>query len=306
MARKTGKIAVKKSKSQALPKRKDVPLADQWDLTVMFPSDAAWEKEFTAWEREIPKYEPFRGQLAKSAKTIAALLEFNAAFDRRAERLGIYAGLQSVGDNGDSIYQRMKGRFSHVEVKASEAASFVRPELLAIPPATMNKFLNAKELAPWKLMLERIIRYRKHTLTQHEEQLLAMSGQMSDGPSQIFRQLSDTDMKWPTIKDETGATVEVGHSVFQKCLYSSKRPVRKAAFHAYYTEFEAHKHTLAASYNASVQRDIFYSKARSYPSRASPRCSRTMFRLRFMTLSSLRCTSIFQPITVTSPSAGRL
>jgi oligoendopeptidase F len=255
-----------KSASHTLPKRKDVPIADQWDLSPLYASDAAWEKDFKKWEGQIATFATFKGKLAKSAETLAKALQFDADFDRAGEKLGSYASLQATGDNGDSTYQRMKGRFHHVATKASEAASYIRPELLAIPAAKMDKLLKAKSLAPWKLALERVVRYRTHTLTHHEEQLLAMSGQMSDGANQIFRQLNDTDLKWPVIKDEKGHGIELGHSSFSKFLHSSKRSVRKEAFHTYYTQFEAHKNTIAASYNASVQRDVFYSKARNYAS----------------------------------------
>ncbi|HUO09515.1 MAG TPA: oligoendopeptidase F [Phycisphaerae bacterium] len=255
-----------KSKTHTLPQRKDVPLADQWDLTQLYSSDAAWEKDFKKWESQIPTYATFKGKLGKSAKGLAELLRYDADMERLGERLGNYASLKSTGDNGDSTYQRMKGRYHHVAVKAGEAASYIRPELLSIPKGTMDSFLKSPELAEWKLALERIVRYRPHTLSQHEEQLLAMSGQMSDGPNDIFRQLNDTDLKWPLIKDEKGISIELGHSSFSKFLQSPKRSVRKEAYQTYYRNYEAHKHTIAASLNASVQRDVFYSKVRNYPS----------------------------------------
>jgi oligoendopeptidase F len=254
------------AKTHVLPVRKDVPLADQWDLTLLYPSDTAWEKDFSKWEGMIKQYTSYKGKLARSAKTIADLLIFDTRFDRMGERLGNYASLKCAGDQGDSAYQRMSGRLHHVAVKAAEAASYIRPELLAIPSAKMNKFLRSKELAEWKLALERIVRYRPHTLSPDSEGLLAQSGQMSDGANQIFRQLNDTDLKWPTIEDEKGVRIELGHSSFSKFMHSSRRSVRREAFHTYYTQFDAHKHTIAAAYNASVQRDVFYAKARNYPS----------------------------------------
>jgi oligoendopeptidase F len=253
------------TKTKTLPKRSAVPIADQWDLTQLYPNDAAWEKDFEGWQKQIEQYGSLKGKLGESPAALASLLQFDADFERAGERLGSYAGLHSSADQADSNYQRMKGRFQHAAVKAGEAASYIRPEVLAIPAETMEKFLASAELAPWKLALERIVRYRPHTLTQNEEQLLAMTGNMSDGPGQIFRQLTDTDLKWPIIKDEKGVGVELGHSSFSKFLQSPKRSVRKEAFHTYYAEYEKHKHTLAASYNAAVQRDVFYSKARKYP-----------------------------------------
>ncbi len=260
------KTRIRKSKTQVLPKRSAVPVKDQWDLTQLFPTDKEWEKEFDRWQAEIAKFAEFKGKLGDSAGVLAQCLIFDAAFDRAGERLGSYASLKASGDQSDSIYQRMKGRFQHAAVKAAEAGSFIRPEILAIPPEVMEKFMAAKELSEWRLALERVVRYRPHTLTNHEEEMLAMSGQMSEGANQIFRQLTDTDLKWPALKDEKGLQVELGHSSFSKFLHSPKRAVREKAFHTYYSEYEKHKHTLAASYNASVQRDVFYSKVRNYPS----------------------------------------
>ena len=258
--------AESQSKTFVLPKRSEVPVGDQWDLTPLAASEAAWEKDFKKWEGQIKTYGKFKGKLAKSAKVIAELLRFDADFDRLGERLGNYAALKAAGDQGDSLYQRMKGRFQHVAVKAAEAASYIRPELLAIPAGRMSKFMKSPVLAEWKLALDRVVRYRPHTLSNSEEQLLAMSGQMAEGANQIFRQLNDTDLKWPAMEDEKGVRIELGHSSFSKFLHSPKRAVRKEAFHTYYGQFEAHKHTIAAAYNASVQRDVFYSKSRHYTS----------------------------------------
>jgi len=259
------KTKPRKAKSHKLPKRTDVPLQDQWDLTLLYASDAAWEKDFEKWQKQIDTFATFKGKLATSAKTIADLMRFDADFGRLGERLGNYASLKASGDQGDSTYQRMVGRFHHVVVKATEAASFMSPELLAIPQEKMDAFLNDREMTPWKLALERIVRYRPHTLSQDQEHLLAMTGHMADAPSAIFRQLTDTDFKWPTMKDEKGAEVELGHSSFSKFLHSPKRDVRKKAFELYYSQYQTFEHTLAASYNAAVQRDAFFAKARKYP-----------------------------------------
>ncbi|HCK42328.1 MAG TPA: oligoendopeptidase F, partial [Planctomycetaceae bacterium] len=45
-----------------------------------------------------------------------------------------------------------------------------------------------------------------------------------------------------------------------------KRAVRRAAFHQYYDMFEGHQNTLAATLSGSVQRDVYYAKARGYKS----------------------------------------
>jgi oligoendopeptidase F len=249
-----------------LPPRHKVNPEDTWDLSSLVRSDAHWEQTFTEWSDHIALYERFKGRLGESAQVLADCLRFDADFDRMGERLGVYASLKCAEDQANSAYQRMKGRYQHAATKAAETSSYIRPELMEIPRERMDQFLGSPHLAEWKLALERILRYRPHTLSKKEEQLLAMQGQMSEASNQVFRQLNDADLKWPMIKNEKGEQVELGHSSYTAFLHSPDRKVRKNAFHTYYTQYDAHKNTIAAAYNGSVQRDVYYAKARNFQS----------------------------------------
>ena len=251
---------------KTLPVRSKVKVPDTWNLSSLFKDDAAWEAAFKKWEKQIPGYEKFRGHLGDSAEMLSACLQFDASLDRAGERLGTYAYLKTSEDQANSDYQRMKGRYEHAATRAGEAASFIRPQIMAIAPEVMEQYLRSRELADWKLALERILRYRPHTLSPAEENLLAMQGQMSEASNQVFRQLNDADLKWVALKNEKGKLVELSHSSFSAFLYSPARKVRREAFHQYYSQYEAHKNAIAATLNASVQRDVYYARARKYPS----------------------------------------
>jgi oligoendopeptidase F len=73
-------------------------------------------------------------------------------------------------------------------------------------------------------------------------------------------------MKFGDIEIEGGERIELSHASYSRCLESPDRDVRRRAFHQYYAEFADHAQTLAATLNASVQRDVYYAKARNYPS----------------------------------------
>jgi oligoendopeptidase F len=251
---------------KSLPPRSEVPIRDQWDLSSLFKSETDWEPAFTEWEKRIPQYAPFKGRLHESPKVLLELLEFDAAMDRAGDRLGSYAFLKTAEDQANSDYQRMKGRYQATAMKAGEAASFIRPELMAVPVARMDELLASPELSAWRLELDRTLRHRPHTLGAREENLLAMQGQMSQAASDIFRQFTDADMKWPAIENEKGEMIELGHSSYSAFLHSPDRQVRQKAFKTYYTNFESHQNTLAAALNGSVQRDVYYARARNYSS----------------------------------------
>lgn len=100
----------------------------------------------------------------------------------------------------------------------------------------------AVELSDLRLVLERIERYRAHTLTDSEENLLAMQGEMVQTANKVFRQLNDADLKFGSIEDENGVSVELSNSNFSQFLICPKREVRQAAFEKYYEQFRARKH----------------------------------------------------------------
>jgi oligoendopeptidase F len=234
-------------------------------LSRLFPKDEKWDRALTRFQRKISGYAAFRGKLADDVQTLATCLKLDSDLDRLGERLGTYASLKTAEDQTNSTYQRMLGRYENAATRAAEAASYIRPEILAIPKARMTRFLATRELKPYRRLLERLLRYRKHTLGKKEEKLLAMQGEMSQAARRAFRQLLDSDMKFGTVKGDDGHLIELTHATFMQLLRSPRRRVRKTAFHQYYEQFKDHQNTLAATLGSSIQKDVYYARVRGYP-----------------------------------------
>lgn len=248
------------------PKRAEVAQGDTWDLSSLFQSDQAWLDALPEFESCIEGFARFVGKLGESPELLSACLDHDVKTDRIAERIGTYAFLKTAEDQGNSKYQGFAARYQNLASKAGQAASFIRPEILAIPNETMAAWLKQPVLAPYRLVIERIHRYRAHTLDQSQERLLAMQSEMAQTASKTFRQLSDADLKFGTIEDEEGKSVELTNASFGALLQSPNRQVRSQAFHQYYAQFAAHENTLAATLAGSVHADVYYAKARNYPS----------------------------------------
>ncbi|MFO0819638.1 MAG: oligoendopeptidase F [Pirellulales bacterium] len=249
-----------------LPARSQVKPADTWDLASLFVSQEEWEKLFQELDGKIAQFETFKGRLGEDAKTLAAALQFDLDFDRACDRLGTYAFLRSSEDQANSESQRMVGRFQNLSTRAGQAASYMRPEIMAIPAAKMKKLLASAEVQPYKLVLERILRYKPYTLSEKEERLLAMQGEMSQVASKTFRQLLDADLKFGSIKNEKGQQVELSSATFSQFLVSPSRVLRKTAFHQFYEQFASHENTLAATLHGSIQKDVYHAKVRNFTS----------------------------------------
>ena len=249
-----------------VPTRAEVAAADTWDLTRLFATDAAWEDAFGAWEATVPGYAAFRGTLATGPAAVRAFLDFDAAFDRAGDTLGTYAFLRTTEDVAAGAYQGMKARYAGVAARAAEAASYFRPELLALPGATLAAYRAAPELAAFKLTLDRLARFQPHTLSEPEERLLALQSEPAQTAHAVFDQLLDADLTFGRIAVGPGRQIDLTHASYTACLENPDRAVRKTAFDQYYAGYQAHANTLAATLAGSVTQDVFAARARHFPS----------------------------------------
>jgi oligoendopeptidase F len=254
------------AKTKAVPARSDVKQDDTWDLTKLFKSDDAWQRGYKKLERMIPRFETFRGKLGRSAKTISTCFDFEVEFETLGERLGVYAFLRSTADVANSHCQGMVAQFTYLATQAGEVASFIAPELQAIPKKKMAAFMKKPILEPYRLELEKLLRYRPHILSEKEERVLAMQGEVAGSSSQIFSQLNDADLKFGFVKNEKGEEVELTQSSFRSLLESPRRSVRKAAFTKFYEQYAGHANTLSSTLSSSVLQDVYGARVRNHNS----------------------------------------
>ena len=249
-----------------LPPRNKAKTSDTWDLGPLYKSDGAWKRAYAKLEKMADGYSRFRGKLGKSAKAVRDCFEFDTDFEKLAERLGSYAFLKQSEDVANSTYQGMVQQYTFVATRAAEAASFIAPELQALPKKKLEGYLKSPTLKDYRIQLEKLVRYKPHILSAKEERLLAMQGEVAGTASKVFSQLTDADFTFGTVKDETGQAVELSQGSFRVFLESRKRSVRKAAFTRFYEVYEGHKNTLAASLSSSVLQDVYAARVRNHPS----------------------------------------
>ncbi|HUW62213.1 MAG TPA: oligoendopeptidase F [Candidatus Bathyarchaeia archaeon] len=254
------------AKTNRAPLRNEVDPRNTWDLTPLYPDDAAWEKSFKRLERQMPLFERFRGKLAESAQNLRDCYDLQVRFEKEAERLGNYAHLNYSQDLANSAYQGMMARYMRLATRAGEAASFIAPEIQAIPRKKMDVFLKSRDLQPYKFQIEKLLRYKPHILSVKEERLLAMQGEVAESTQRIFEQLNDADLKFGTVKDDRGRSIALTHGSFRTLLESPSRDVRKNTFDTFYSVYTGHENTVGATLNASVLQDIYAARARNFPS----------------------------------------
>lgn len=251
----------------ALPKRDEIPKEKTWDLEDIYSTDTDWEKEFSEVKDMLPKLKEYKGKLSESGNTLYALLQYQDEISKKLGKLYTYAHMRYDQDTTNSFYQGLNDRAAQLLSQVTNAASFVTPELLAIPEETIRQFLNeTQDLKLYEHALDELNRQRPHVLSEKEESLLAQVSEVTDSPSNTFGMLNNADMKFPVIKDEDGNDIEITHGRYLRFLESDDRRVREDAFKGVYETYGKYKNTFASTLSGNVKRNIFNANVRNYES----------------------------------------
>ena len=251
---------------QHVPTRPEISESDRWDLTRLFADVSKWQEDFAWLQREYPKLEEWKGRVGESAQTLAEVLEFEKSLELKMERIYHYASLQLAEDSTNNEYLARIGQVQNLLTKIGETAAFVGPEIQAIEDEQFAQFIADPVLADWGIKLHKLRRMKPHVLSVPEERLLALGSVALSGYDDTFSQLTDVDMKFGVLIDETGREKPLTQSSLSSFLVKRDHELRKRAFRQFYAEFQDHQYTLAASLAYSVKADVFHARARHYSS----------------------------------------
>lgn len=256
---------VRRSTMSKTIKRSEVSPENAWNLQDLFEDQAAWDQEFQDIKKLAQKASEFQGKL-DNAEVIRDCFKLEDDISFKLERVYVYAHLHHDEDTAEATYQALSQKAKKLNVEVSEALSFVTPEILAQPEEKLDQYIADPTLAPYRFTLQEMKREKAHILSKSEEALLAQVGTLSQAPQNIFSMLNNADLKFPNIKDEHGNEVELTHGSYIQYLENPNREVRERAFKAVYDTYARNKNTIAASLSANVNKNIFYSRVRKYPS----------------------------------------
>ena len=251
---------------QKAKQRSEIAQQDKWRIEDIYATDEAWEADYNECIRRAQEKCAYQGRLAESALILYQALKESDEADLLVEHVYVYAFMKYYEDTANAVYQEMSGRAQAAVTKLSEKYAFLTPEILAIDQKKMQEYLNSDTLALYRHALGDILEKKEHALSEKEERLLAMAGQVTASPNEIFSKFNNADVKFGTILDEDGNEVELTNGRYSVFMESNDRSVRENAFKALYRQYGNYKNTLAATYYANVKQACFYAKARKYDS----------------------------------------
>lgn len=250
-----------------IPAREEIDVKYKWDLTDIYKDDEEWEKDFRWISGQIPGYKKFEGKLAESAENLLACFRFDDEVGIKLERLHLYSILAKDSDMRVNKYQSIDDRVKSLYASVSAASSFIRPELLTIPADRLLGMIDSnEELRIYKHSTEDLLRSKEHTLSNPEEKILALAGELAQTPYNTFSIFTNADLKLPFIEDDQGNEIELSHARFYSAMYNKDRAYRERTFKAYLGSYKNYINTFTTLFNGNLKTNIFNARTRNYNS----------------------------------------
>ncbi|NLI53489.1 MAG: oligoendopeptidase F [Clostridiales bacterium] len=254
-----------KRKGQTGMKTRDqIDASLKWNLNDIYASEDLWEADYAAAQALVRAFPEHAGKLSTGADSLYAALCDESRIEQLIDHVYSYAHLHKDEDNGSAHYQGMTDRAIQLYVSAQAAGSFLEPEMLTIPEETLLGWATGERFARFRFRIADVDRRRAHTLSTEEERLLAMAEEPLAGADNIFTMLTDVDLDYGTVTDETGKEVKLTHGSYNMFLVNPDRRVRKDAYETFYKAYFGVKNTLNATYSTSVKSDVFRARTHRF------------------------------------------
>lgn len=246
--------------------RAEVKECDTWNTADIFASDEDFLKALDECKERIDGFSRFRELGFDSADNLLAfyteydslLPVFNNVFN--------YASLRSDVDTTDPVYQDYRSRVMSAAAALSSATSFSTPKLLKLSDEELEAFYREKpELLRFRRAIDDERRLSAHTLSEDEEYLVSLAGELVNTPEDTFSMLTYADLKFDPIVYQD-KKYELTASSYSRYMESTDRELRKLAFETLYKRFDELSNTYAAILSSQMKALSFKARAKKYSS----------------------------------------
>ncbi|NLP31391.1 MAG: oligoendopeptidase F family protein, partial [Clostridiales bacterium] len=253
--------------NKSIKTRDQIESKYKWNIEAMYPDESQWEEDYKKAEKLGDEFLSFAGSLSESPEKMLEAFRSKDEIWQTVEKVYVYARMKSDEDTRIAKYLSMMDKSQALVARTAAKLSFFTPELLEISEEKLLDFVSKSEgLKLYEHVIRQILRQKAHVLSKAEEKIIAKFSQLTSATNDIFNMINNADIKFGTIEDEEGDSVEVTHGRYIRFMESPVRRVRKDAFERLYAAYEAQKNTLAATYNYNTKTDVVTSNIRKYSS----------------------------------------
>lgn len=242
--------------------RKDVPVRETWDLSLIFAAEADFEAAVEKAKALADTLEKTYKNALTTPESIAECLALYEELEILLYQTTSYTSLAVSVDYTDTEAQKKDAKMTALAAEIGSRLSFIESEIADAPEelirAAMDKTGRAKHY------LAEIIREKPHRLGAETEKVLAALSPVFNAPYDIYHMTKLADMKFGSFT-VNGREYPLGYSLFEdEYEYEADTDVRRAAFRAFSDKLREYENTTAATYNTYLTQQRIMAKQRGF------------------------------------------
>ena len=242
--------------------RKDVPVNETWDLSLIFAAEADFETAVEKAKALADTLEKTYKNALTTPESIAECLALYEELEILLYQTTSYTSLAVSVDYTDTEAQKKDAKMTALAAEIGSRLSFIESEIADAPEelirAAMDKTGRAKHY------LAEILREKPHRLSAETEKVLAALSPVFNAPYDIYHMTKLADMKFGSFT-VNGREYPLGYSLFEdEYEYEADTDVRRAAFRAFSDKLREYENTTAATYNTYLTQQRIMAKQRGF------------------------------------------
>lgn len=251
---------------EALKARSEIPVPMTWDLSRLYPSDAACKAAVQELVQASADFQArYKGQLqtAEAPLLIAATRDYEKLCGP-LHRCNAYASFRFETDMTDSEALKQMQQVEKQSALVEANTSFFTDELAKASAAALRQ---AQEDAPqYRHFFQDIVDWQPHMLPPEQELLLAKLGPTLNLPSSIYEISKASDTHFPDFT-VAGKKYPLSYTLYESNYCEDPHtPVRREAFRVFSKTLADYRNTTATAYNAQVQKEKTIATLRGFDS----------------------------------------
>lgn len=248
--------------------RETAPEKYRWNTSAIYPNWDTWQNDLTKARDLLSQMLTYQGKLAEKPENLLELLQTNEEANKIMVKLYCFPYLQRSVETGN---QDVNSRFQEAGAFFSgfgTQTSWVTPELLTIPEDQLRRWINEiPGFEPYRFGIENALRMQEFVLDDEKEELISYFSLTRSAPTDVYTELSTTDMEFPEVTLSTGEKIYASHANYSRVLnFNKNRDDRKLAWEAHVSAYDKHANTYAAVLNAIYQGDWAYARSKNFDS----------------------------------------
>lgn len=242
--------------------RKDVPVNETWDLSLIFAAEADFEAAVEKAKALADTLEKTYKNALTTPESIAECLALYEELEILLYQTTSYTSLAVSVDYTDTEAQKKDAKMTALAGEIGSRLSFIESEIADAPEelirAAMDKTGRAKHY------LAEILREKPHRLSAETEKVLAALRPVFNAPYDIYHMTKLADMKFGSFT-VNGREYPLDYSLFEdEYEYEADTDVRRAAFRAFSDKLREYENTTAATYNTYLTQQRIMAKQRGF------------------------------------------